>query len=59
MTSKFKSVGITTNHYFVKTKELKKIYIYRVRFTPMIPQDNTKLRKQLLSEKDSEIKLQI
>ena len=59
MSSKFKSIGITTNHYFVNSKVLKKIYIYRVRFTPMIPQDNTKLRKQLLNQKHSEIKEQI
>jgi hypothetical protein len=45
----FASATIYSNHYFVELKSIEKIVIFSVRFSPMIPHDNTKLRNELIT----------
>jgi hypothetical protein len=57
--NKFATIKILTNHCYVTVKDIQQIFIYSVKFTPMIPFDNTDLRMKLLNQRLSEIKLQI
>lgn len=55
-TSKFKTVNIITNHYMVELKPFEKIFIFRVKITPMIAADNKALRTKLMQKALPEIK---
>jgi hypothetical protein len=45
---KFRKVKVVANHYYLDAKKMDKIVIFSVKFTPSIPDDNSKLRRQLL-----------
>jgi len=42
------SIKIISNHYHVRIGDIEKIYIYSIKFTPMIVFDNKTLRNHLL-----------
>lgn len=46
----FKKVRIVANHYYLEAKKMEKIVIFSVKFTPTIPDDNSKLRRQILDK---------
>jgi hypothetical protein len=47
---------ITTNHFEVELANIETIFIFSIRFTPMIAFDNSVLRRKLLEESHSKIK---
>lgn len=48
--SNFRKIKVVSNHYHLDTKKMEKIVIFSVKFTPFIPDDNSKLRRQLLEK---------
>ena len=54
-TRNFKSMELTTNHYKVELSPFETIYIFSIKFQPMIAYDNRVLRVQLLSKAIPEI----
>jgi hypothetical protein len=48
-TDNFRSIGVVSNHYEVKlTESFDRLYIFSVKFDPMIPRDNRQKRKEIL-----------
>ena len=46
---------MVANHYILEAKKMEKIVIFSVKFTPFIPDDNSRLRNQLLEKLKSRI----
>lgn len=48
--SNFKKARIVANHYYLDVEKVEKVVIFSAKFTPFIPSDNTKLRRQILDK---------
>lgn len=48
---------ICTNHFHVKVDIFEQIYIFSIRYTPMIPLDNVVLRRKLLEQGRDKLKV--
>lgn len=46
----FRKIKVLSNHYFLEVKKMEKIVIFSIKYTPFIPDDNSKLRNQLLEK---------
>ena len=57
--SKFRTSDILTNYYKVDITNIKSIYIFALKFEPLIPADSTKKRLSLLTEAITELKKHI
>jgi hypothetical protein len=55
-TSNFRTIEITTNHYKVNIPNFDLIFIFSVKFTPMIAYDNRSLRNKILKDCLPEVK---
>lgn len=54
---KFRTMPICTNHFHVKVDIFEQIYIFSIRYTPMIPLDNVVLRRKLLEQGRDKLKV--
>lgn len=48
--SNFRKIKVVSNHYLLDAKTPDKIVIFSIKFSPFIPDDNSKLRRQLLEK---------
>jgi hypothetical protein len=44
----FRKIKVISNHYYLEVQKMDKIVIFSVRYTPFIPDDNSRLRMELL-----------
>lgn len=48
-TDSFRTMDVVSNHFEVKiTENFEKLFIFSIKFDPMIPRDNRQKRKDLL-----------
>jgi hypothetical protein len=52
-------VKVLSNHYYLSIKKMEKIVIFSIKYTPFIPDDNSRLRMQLLDKSKKKISEQI
>ena len=51
----FRQVKVVSNHYYLSVPKIEKLVIFAVKFFPFVPNDNSKLRMDLLQKQRKQL----